>query len=513
MRNQSFIYNLIILLSNIYFWGVSPLFATLLKEAELDEKSYTVVHFWNNKIKGGRSLGHAALQIIENDVETLYVSLYPADHTINTLAYFVNSKWQSYADDGPADHIVRLYSLDRNFMKNQFKRNQTTYTLGGNGNDSPFVDDINSRNCASLVRDLLNSGGLGELFQTQTSVLSFFRTIPASAETLSGVGLGIGGALLGAGSGLLRGIFTLKGPLKTAWEDATKTAKIFSDGPLHLASMNFSMINYGHKCGECLIVTPGNILSLAKDARFIEKRIFPSTKFWDGYPRKIENNNNIPRVLPFNQEMALSLNGVNQYAEISEISGTPFAVGKGSFTVEAWFKTTSLSDVKCIVRFGQASPHSDATVALQYGKIIFGCHSIGWSGCSGNLLLSDDKWHHIAYTRDGNIQTVYLDGIETGQDNKYDPNITSGYLRVGYNTPGSGPDDAYFPGYIKNVKFWDKARSLSEIQNDCDANNLALSNNLVAYWGFNEGDKDKAHNLVTDKYHLSLINAPAPIKL
>lgn len=231
----------------------------------------------------------------------------------------------------------------------------------------------------------------------------------------------------------------------------------------------------------------------------------------EGYSRR--QNNNIPRALPFNQGMALSLNGINQYAEIPEILDTPFAVGKGAFTMEAWFKTASLSDVKCIFRFGQASPHSDATVALQYGKIIFGCHSIGWSGCSGNLLLSDDKWHHIAYTRDGNIQTVYLDGIEAGQDNKYDPDIKSGYLRIGYNTPGSSPEDAYFPGHIKNVRFWNIARNLSEKQNNFDANNLTLSNDLIAYWSFNEEDKDKAHNLVTDKYHLNLINAPARVKL
>ncbi|HCE95539.1 MAG TPA: hypothetical protein DER04_02070 [Holosporales bacterium] len=263
------------------FLNTQVLFA-LLQEDELNEHNYAAVHIWNNVMRGGRSVGHAALQICEKDTQTLYASLHPAIRSAAAVLDSVPPLWSTLKDDGNADNIVRLYSLNRQRMKTAFDLAKPKYTLTGNGGDgSLFVDDLDSRNCSSLVRDLLNSGDMGELFKTQANSLwSVPRVFPAAGETVFGVGLGICGGILGGGVGFLRGTFTLRNPLDTAWKDAKRAAKVCSDIPIDWASRNFSVLNYGHACGECLIVTPENVLTLARDARNIEKLRFSRSIAW-----------------------------------------------------------------------------------------------------------------------------------------------------------------------------------------------------------------------------------------
>lgn len=231
-----------------------------------------------------------------------------------------------------------------------------------------------------------------------------------------------------------------------------------------------------------------------------------------GYPRR--QNNNISRTIAFNQEVALSLNGINQYAELSEISNTLFALGQNPFTIEIEIKTTDKELYRHIFRLGVLSTghNKDYVIALSQGKVIFGSCDIGWSE-AGNDSLADDKWHKISLVRNKFSQIVYIDGVEKGQSNKFSPNIIGGKLRIGAHIGESLTEYGakLFLGFIRNFRFWNIARSLSEIQNDLTSKEFTSSNNLIAYWSFKEGDKDNVHDLSGNKYDLDLINEPVRV--
>lgn len=252
--------------------------------------------------------------------------------------------------------------------------------------------------------------------------------------------------------------------------------------------------------GELYKGNSGVRLSKSKFESVINEWISPTLTLVQKIGPNIKKNNNTNI-----QEIKFSLNGVNQYAEIPEIFYTPFAVGYGPFTVEAWIKTTANKDNQCIVRFGQASTHSDAVIAICGGDAIFGSYSIGWSG-SSRLSLSDGKWHHIAYIRNGDLQTVYVDGIKTAHDNKYNPNITSGYLRIGYNTPGPGQaaDNSYFSGSIKEVRFWNVARSNDEITQFFSTSLPTPQPHLVGYWNFEKIKQNTVSDMSGNNLDLTL---------
>lgn len=260
----------------------SYLFAVLLREDEMSRSNYTAVHVWNNMMRGGRNAGHAAIQIVENNSSILEVSLHPAKHSLAMAVRPVEPEYRPISQDGNADHIVRLYSLNRQTMKAECPNQKRKYILTGNGGDSPFGDDTDSRNCSSIVRDMLNDGGMKELFEPLSNkIWSAPRVLPGAAGQLVGVGLGIFGGCSGLTYGFLKGVFTWSNPFSKARRHGWEIAKVCSDIPYDFGSRQFSMINYGHPAGESVIVTPRDILNLANGARKIEKAKFPSIKTWE----------------------------------------------------------------------------------------------------------------------------------------------------------------------------------------------------------------------------------------
>lgn len=291
MKNKTLISNIKFIFF-IFLLNINALNAFLLPEEEIDQKNYVQVRIWNSFLKGGHNLGHAALAVYEDDkfIDSLYTSLFPASTSIDTALGSVHPSWHKLEDDTPTpDHIVNLYSLNRDKISKELATKQkeyscdclpnTHYTWTGDGADSPFVDAIDARNCASVVRDLLNTGGMRKFFQPNRP-WTFPLAIFTPFEAVGGVGLGMACGSMGAVVGFLEGIVTWKNPFKSAVNDAKKASRIGSL-ILELKEQQLSSINYGHRYGENLIVTPSNVLRLAKDARELEKYKFQKTALWN----------------------------------------------------------------------------------------------------------------------------------------------------------------------------------------------------------------------------------------
>ncbi|WP_298039578.1 tandem-95 repeat protein [uncultured Desulfuromonas sp.] len=190
---------------------------------------------------------------------------------------------------------------------------------------------------------------------------------------------------------------------------------------------------------------------------------------------------------------ALSFDGVND-----RVIAAPINMAGDKFTLEAWIKPTDITTNTYyeIVRQNPATGSPDWLLSFQgKGTILsFGLHT------SAEYLeldvpitaadFTDGSWHHVTATYDGATKRLYVDGVEIGTQSQsgtityYGPGGAHG---IGTSSWGVGNGSEHFKGLIDEVRIWNVAKSLAEIQaarfNPLKGN----ENNLVGYWPFEEG--------------------------
>ena len=164
-------------------------------------------------------------------------------------------------------------------------------------------------------------------------------------------------------------------------------------------------------------------------------------------------------------------------------------MGKEDFTLDAWFNAgTQTSSWPCLFRKGNA--------------LCDGCppgYAIYWAGNIWNFALDnsnqlndrdrvsvgsgpymDEKWHHIAATRDESEIRLYLDGVLVASAPSNDRNVNVGtelYLSF----------DTSFNGAIDEAKIYNRALSEEEIQRNFKATSreaaVESAGKLATKWG------------------------------
>lgn len=125
-----------------------------------------------------------------------------------------------------------------------------------------------------------------------------------------------------------------------------------------------------------------------------------------------------------------------------------FAFGTGDFTIDFWCWVPSGG-------IGGVTPYTaDGTVdwgtwVYKDGgqwKLIFDIPGV--TDVSRNVTITDETWHHVAFSRQGGLLRFFLDGVQAGSSASLanDLGQTSGAIVVGYPT-GSG-----FAGYLDELR-------------------------------------------------------------
>ncbi|MBX6388686.1 MAG: PKD domain-containing protein [Frankia sp.] len=154
------------------------------------------------------------------------------------------------------------------------------------------------------------------------------------------------------------------------------------------------------------------------------------------------------------------------------IGATPRAVpGPDTFSVEAWFRTTTTRGGK-IIGFGTAasgnSTNYDRHVYMTNdGRLVFGVYSGGARTVTTTARYNNGQWHHVVATLSGAGMALHVDGTRVGQNQattsaqSYD-----GYWRVGGDNLGSWPTrptSNYFAGTIDEVAVYPRALDEAEV--------------------------------------------------
>ncbi|WP_370479232.1 LamG-like jellyroll fold domain-containing protein [Tamlana flava] len=195
---------------------------------------------------------------------------------------------------------------------------------------------------------------------------------------------------------------------------------------------------------------------------------------------------------------AMKLPGGNGYSSNVQISG--LNLKSLPFTMELWFKPDGSQNLRSGLFFGR-NPINNDNGGIQYldNNEIIGMsnESADWNGINAGYA-APDVWHHVAFVVENNSRRIYLDGIETSQN---DINVAVDYaasnVYIGFDNSSS---DRAFKGIIDEVRVWNVALTQQTIEN----NALEVLNgdeaNLIAYWHFDLPNSAQAVDM-TNNHH------------
>lgn len=159
-------------------------------------------------------------------------------------------------------------------------------------------------------------------------------------------------------------------------------------------------------------------------------------------------------------------NGSNQYAS----GGNNNNLNPPTITVETFTKATSEGSLGHVMNIVGKGNWNFATGRLILGyksdsgiKLTFVYRCQGWY--EGPSLSINDfdatQWHHIVGTSDGTADRLYMDGVliasSTSNYGTYVQNSEDLYVATSYAS-------AFYPGNISNVRIYNRALSLSDIE-------------------------------------------------
>ena len=191
---------------------------------------------------------------------------------------------------------------------------------------------------------------------------------------------------------------------------------------------------------------------------------------------------------PGKVDQAFSFNGTTAYVSVPD---DPNLYPSGSFTVDAWIKTSQTTGTQQIINhyecanFCPPGASSDYEMSVIDGKLSgFIRDTTGANqALTGTTAIANGTFHHVAMQRDiaGGEMRLYLDGtletsatlVPTGvlqnDDGEADP-VTIGAV-IQNNNPGCGCPIQFFSGVIDEVEYFSRALTAAEIAAIADAGN------------------------------------------
>ncbi|MBK7761811.1 MAG: choice-of-anchor D domain-containing protein [Bacteroidetes bacterium] len=182
---------------------------------------------------------------------------------------------------------------------------------------------------------------------------------------------------------------------------------------------------------------------------------------------------------------ALHFDGTDDFVNINNLSATT----NSNYTIEGWFKTSLTGAVQDIVSAHTLTNLSVLVVEVQLdGRLRF-LHRVPAGGIGGTDIYSlsavnDGNWHHFAAVHGADEMKLYIDGSLQAQS--YSPVVLSPET-INVLLGKLHDNSRYFQGSIDEIRFWNRALCVAEIQNNKNCEIATTGNGLIANYHFNHG--------------------------
>ncbi|MBN1338292.1 MAG: VCBS repeat-containing protein [Bacteroidales bacterium] len=203
----------------------------------------------------------------------------------------------------------------------------------------------------------------------------------------------------------------------------------------------------------------------------------------------------LPAQYPFGN--CIHLDGDNDYIILADESAFDFPV---NMTVECWLKVDEWDRPwQAVITKG------DNAWRLQRdnetNKIVF---VAGDEHVITSTSFTDNLWHHLAGVKSGSTLRLYVDGVQESTTGGAGNNTNNGYsVRMGENGQVTG---RYFDGVIEEVRFWNYARTLGDINENMYKTLAGNETGLVAYYKLDETSGLTAFDATAAGHHGTLMN-------
>ena len=116
-------------------------------------------------------------------------------------------------------------------------------------------------------------------------------------------------------------------------------------------------------------------------------------------------------------------------------------------------------------------------------------------------------WHQLAYVKKGSRISIVVDGKEENALDNLPASIAGlavqNIIRIGCNTSTA----RFVPGLIDEVRIWNYARTVAQIQGDMNHELRGTEDGLVGYWRFNEGQGTTAFDSSPKPHNGTIVGA------
>ncbi|MBK7807151.1 MAG: hypothetical protein IPJ51_12720 [Saprospiraceae bacterium] len=186
----------------------------------------------------------------------------------------------------------------------------------------------------------------------------------------------------------------------------------------------------------------------------------------------------------------IDVDGVNDYLHRSNL-GT-----NSDFSVSAWFNAGTSGNGGFEDRIVSFGPTDRLEIGIDENSGFLWVYDwfLGDIQTFG-ANLRDNNWHHVVFSKSGNMNAIYLDGTLQGSYTVTSPSYGPNF-RVGTWT-GNNSTAAFFKGKIDDVSIWNiplGATDISSLQT-CELNGDELG--LVAHYDFNTGESEGMNGSIT----------------
>jgi hypothetical protein len=168
--------------------------------------------------------------------------------------------------------------------------------------------------------------------------------------------------------------------------------------------------------------------------------------------------------------LSANLNGTSQYLSASNAAFT----FTGDFTVEGWYRPTSVTGLRTLFTIGAPTAAIGAMVVYSSNGTLqaqpYGGGNITFSGAT----MSVNTWYHIALVRSGSTIKLYFNGTANATTSTNSSSIGNDAFTVGFLSGGYG----YFAGNVSNVRVSNSAIYTSNFTPSTSA--LTTTANTVA---------------------------------
>ncbi|MCM0590374.1 MAG: Calx-beta domain-containing protein [Gloeotrichia echinulata DEX184] len=235
-------------------------------------------------------------------------------------------------------------------------------------------------------------------------------------------------------------------------------------------------------------------------------------------------NGETSKTINFSQEsQGLSFNGVNDYVTIPDSDAIDFDTND-NFTLEAWIKAdpnqANLSSFDNMI-IEKWSGGGSYPFVLRYLN--------GGNGSSGGLIavarydgsnnpaivsktkVNDGNFHHIAFVKNGEQLSLYVDGKIEGATTDTTSNTTRNNSALFLGRRGN--NSYSFKGGIDDVRIWNKARTQEEIQADSHRELTGSEPGLVGYWNLNSSSGNTVQDLTSNQNNGTVFGAQSVTRI